>query len=465
MIKERRIKGFDPNEKLFLHIKNRIFFYGSSLIPSQLRQYSYKYFIKNAFWSILGAILLRSQIIIISIFLSRILPIGQFGQVGLLRSTIGTFSIFASIGVSIGATKFISKSLAVGTLYIKSWVRFTYLITFIAAGLFGLGVYLFASPISASVLGDDNFTYYLRLSAIVIFINSVLTTQIGILNGFQKFKRVALLNLYGALVGFPLQVFFSWRYGIEGFLVGNALTTLIQMGFYHFIIVKLQGNINGEENKSLYTSDKWAFINFCVPAALSGFLVTPVSWYCNTVLVKGRNGYSEMAFFEIANNWRMILIFIPATISQVLLPNITAIFDKIRLKKLLYFNMLINAAIALGSALVLILLSPYLLRVYGNEYVKGSYTFNIVIASTVFVSVASVTGQLIAGKMKMWYGFLLNIIWAAFIIALSHYFIKTKSMGAEGLALAYFLSYCIHTVLQAMVFWFYFKTWKEPVAP
>jgi O-antigen/teichoic acid export membrane protein len=299
---------------------------------------------------------------------------------------------------------------------------------------------------------------FLRFSSIIIFLNCILSTQIGILNGFQSFKKIAVINLYGSLLAIPLQVYFTWLYQINGFIFASAVSCLIQALFNHMLIRK---HLSSFSVKVSLTKDlKFSFINFCIPAALSGLLVTPVSWYCNTILVKSENGFHEMAFFDIANNWRMILIFIPATISQVVLPKLSSMQNRAQLQKFLYFNIAINGGVALMLSLTLVVCSVPLLKLYGLHYVGGNFTLKILTLSSIFLAVGNVVGQLIAGKLKMWYGFVVNLIWAVVIIFLSSYLIRARHMGAEGLAWAYLFSYFIHTFLQLVIFFFYFKKTK-----
>lgn len=431
------------------------------LLPSRLRHYSYVYFLKNVFWSLFGALLLRSQIIIVSIFIGRILMISEFGKLGLLRSTIGTFTIFASVGVGLGATKFISEAIAFENHNIFSWVKFSYTVTFYSAGFFGIITYLIADDVGKSLLNDSHFGNYIKLSALLIFLNCILSTQIGILNGFQSFRRIAVLNMYGSILAISLQFYFTWLYHINGFILASSFSCVIQAGLNHFVIRSFLKQSASIVKNKLSKSLKKAFLNFCVPAALSGLMVTPVSWYCNTILVKGQNGFKEMAFFDIANNWRMILIFIPSTISQVVLPNITAINNRLKLRNFLYFNMLLNGCIALVSCALLLFLTIPLLKLYGDQFITGQFTFKILIISSIFLAIGNVIAQLIAGKLKMWYGFAVNIIWAIAIILLSIYFIEHQKMGAEGLAWAYLISYFIHTILQLFIFFIYFNNTKS----
>lgn len=441
-------------------IRKKFIFFAHTLFPFILSKPSYTYFLKNAFWSLLGAILLRSQIIIVSIFLGRILLIKEYGQLGLLRSTIGTFTIFASVGIGLGATKFISEAIFSGKKLISALIKFSYQVTFFVASLFGISTFLLARTVSNSLINEGVFAIYIQFAAVLIFLNCILSTQVGILNGLQSFKKVAVLNLYGSLLAIPLQLYFTWLYNIQGFIFASCLSSIIQIGFNHWSIRAYFNEFKEVEGQTVSIRMKIKFMNFCIPAALSGLLVTPVSWYCNTILVKSVNGFREMAFFDIANNWRMILIFIPATISQVVLPNISAIGEKLQLKKFLYFNMLLNGVITILSCLFLFIISIPLLKFYGQQYVYGDFAFKILITSSIFLAIGNVIGQLIAGKLKMWYGFTVNIIWAIVIILLSNYFISQKHLGAEGLAWAYLISYFIHTILQVIIFLFYFKKTK-----
>ena len=59
---------------------------------------------------------------------------------------------------------------------------------------------------------------------------------------------------------------------------------------------------------------------FSLPAILAGLMVGPTTWYCNYLLVTSKNGYEHMATFDIANQWRNTILFIPAALAQIALP-------------------------------------------------------------------------------------------------------------------------------------------------
>jgi Na+-driven multidrug efflux pump len=67
--------------------------------------------------------------------------------------------------------------------------------------------------------------------------------------------------------------------------------------------------------------------------------------------------------------------------------------------------------------------------------------------SAVLVSINNVVGQIITSKGKMWTGLFFNVLWALAMVLFSWYFIM-RGLGAEGLAIAYLLSYGLHSVWQ-----------------
>lgn len=62
-------------------------------------------------------------------------------------------------------------------------------------------------------------------------------------------------------------------------------------------------------------------------------MVGPVTWFCNYLLVNQQSGYEQMANFDIANQWRNTILFIPAALSQIALPLLSSnIHDKVQCK-------------------------------------------------------------------------------------------------------------------------------------
>ena len=119
-------------------------------------------------------------------------------------------------------------------------------------------------------------------------------------------------------------------------------------------------------------------------------------------------------------------------------------------RKLILLNLKINIGITALIAIVSALLSPFILKLYGNDF--NNYTPLLILLLTAVICAANnVIGQIIVSKGKMWIGFMVNTLWAVWLIAFSFLFVGKLKLGASGLALAFLVSYVLHSILQALL--------------
>lgn len=59
-----------------------------------------------------------------------------------------------------------------------------------------------------------------------------------------------------------------------------------------------------------------------VPSLLASVMVGPVLWWTKTYLIS-RSSYSEMAVYDVAEQWYTIVLFVPVTLAQIILPMLT----------------------------------------------------------------------------------------------------------------------------------------------
>lgn len=65
------------------------------------------------------------------------------------------------------------------------------------------------------------------------------------------------------------------------------------------------------------------------------------------MLVK-HNGYGDLAVYEVADQWKTIILFIPTAVSQIALPILSSMVnvDKSKYWKVLKLNIILNGGIA-----------------------------------------------------------------------------------------------------------------------
>jgi len=174
--------------------------------------------------------------------------------------------------------------------------------------------------------------------------------------------------------------------------------------------------------------------------------VMPVVWLTNTILVNQQNGYAELGRFNAANQWRLLIIFIPQILSTVMLPILSDAFsdnNKETFGAALRINLILTWVIALPLTIVIIAIREPLSELFGKYY-SGMEILIVILMVTSFLSIINaVIGTALAGSGKMWLGTMMNVCWAVALISAT--IILAPIYGGLGLALAYLFAYSLHT--------------------
>lgn len=409
----------------------------------------FEHLVVHSFWSVFGTLLSRGSMLVSTIILARILDAIAYGQLGILRSTVNFFVVFAGFGLGNTTSRYIALNKKDNIREARRIYDISLIFNFIMAVMVSLIVYVFAKQISIWSFNDVILYRQIRVSSFLLFFATMNGVLAGSLAGFQDFKTIATNSFYSTAIQSILSLIGAKFYGIAGSLIGFGL------GYIYLYILNKRA-INkcfGLEKKAIsfadFFSEKKSFLySFSLPAALSSFLVTPVFWWAKTYMIRSTS-FREMAFFDVADQWRLIVLFIPSALMQIVLPALT-ISNEEDYKKTLRFNIKLNLFFTLIIAVPLILLSKYILALYGKDY-NNPQLFIVLISSTLISSFCSVIGLALASKGKMWTGFFFNLFWAVCFILFTIYFIN-QGYGATGLAYAISLSYLIHGATQFIHF-------------
>ena len=403
----------------------------------------------GAFWSIFGSIISKAINLLSFIILARVITQESYGELGIIRSTLNMFAVATGMGIGYTATKYIAQyrnlnpSLA-GNIYALS----NYLS--IVVGVIGtICLLLLSNTIAETSLGAPHLSTTIKLGAIVLFFTTINGIQSGALNGFEAFNKSAINQIVAGIIQGVLIILLGFYYGINGCVIALGIGCII-LGILNKISISEElknSNINCDI-KNIDQSTISILWKFSIPTLLSSLMVTPVLWLSRTILIN-ESGYEQMAIFDVADQWSMSVIFIPNALAQIALPilsNTLSFGEKNKYIKLVKFNLIANFIVASTVSVVVIILSPYILKMYGPEYSNRMPLIFMMIA-TVCMSICNVVGQVIASQGKMWIGFGFNLIWGVCLIFFTSIFAK---QGAMGLALAITCSYIIHFIGQGL---------------
>lgn len=403
----------------------------------------------HSVWILAGNIISKFLLLISTILISKIISKEEYGQFGIVKSTILMFSAFAGLELGMTATKYISQYRDTDKKKVENILGLSNLFALLISLTIAFLIYFFSDTIAVKI-NAPSLSPIIKLSSFIVFFSSINGIQAGVFSGIEKFKELSINTSIAGIASSVGMLVGAKYYGITGVMLffGSNYVILFILNyvhlkkyFYSVYSISIFKKSNFEEFRVLW--------QFSLPAILAGLMVGPVTWLCNYYLVNEKNGFSEMAYFDIANQWRNTILFIPAALSQIALPMLSSsLLDKNEYKSTYIKNLKLNLYVALIMVVVFVILSPLIIHSYGNQYKNAHIPLILMLVTTGLVAINNVIGQVIASKNKMWLGFYVNLIWGVFLISFSYLFIVILKMGATGISLAYLLSYLLHTIIQ-----------------
>lgn len=411
----------------------------------------------GAFWSTIGAGVSQILMLVSSIIIARILGREHFGEYGIVLSTVGVFNVVAGFGLGTTATKFVAEYKRTDPARAGRIIALSNIVA-MGTGTFFVVVLLVIAPwLSTSTLAAPQISGLIQIGACIVLFSAVNSSQIGALAGFEAFRGIAKLNLINGILMFLLVAGGVLLWGIVGAMIGQVVSMGISCIFAIFALRSEARRYSVPLEYAGCWAERSVLTSFSLPAVLAGIMVSPVTWACSAILVNEPNGYAEMGIFSAANSWQKVILFLPGCLSVMALPMLSELYgknDRRTYLKALWYNILLNSGVAFTVACCVAAVSVLIMRCYGENFSSGVIVLVLLSFSAALNASVSVIGQAIASIGKMWWGWLLNFVWAI-VILVGAWILRHD--GASGLALAYLISYVIHFINVTIVTNVYIK--------
>ena len=183
------------------------------------------------------------------------------------------------------------------------------------------------------------------------------------------------------------------------------------------------------------------------PVLLTAFIVTPVPWIANALLVNQPGGYDQMGLYSAAFRWYAVLVFVPSTILQPLLPVLSGELAKgdygmvVRVLKKTCF---LSVCVVAPFAMVLCLASPIVMGWYGKGFETGWLTLCVVALTAVVYTLHMNIYQYIFAEGRLWLVFGIQMLWSTTYLLVVY---LMRSYGSLTLACANFSAYVLSDAL------------------
>lgn len=421
-------------------------------IRKKLQSDLIKRILKAITFGIGGMAIAKGILLLINMVVARLLDKQNYGAYSLINNTVQTFLLFASAGLGITLTRYVAlyrdKNKDLVGILIKSLL----IINIILSAIISIFIFVFSSNLSEILNIDFDISIYLKITAFVIFFASLALIWQSMLQGFEKFKSLAISQIFSHIFTLIITFIITKFFGLMG-----AIISLLILQIMSFITMFIAGKkiIQDSEIKLrcqfMHPEVKKAIRNFTIPAFLSSVFIMPLTWYTNVTFTR-ECGYEQYAAFSICIQWLTIINYLPQQLGQVK-PIYTQLYDEGKIeefKKVVYKMIQFSALFSIVISIILGILNQFILEIYGNEYKGAGIAFIIIMVTSIFMTVQTQFGAVYQAIGKVWLSFSLNAIWAIVFLLLFYTFLQYSIMGY---ALTYLTSYMVYGIISYIVFY------------
>jgi O-antigen/teichoic acid export membrane protein len=350
---------------------------------------------RNTLWSLAGSVMWQGSSLLSAIMVARMLGVTRFGQLALIQATVLMAGTLGEMGLALTSTKFVSRwrttdPQRAGTLI--GWTLQTTVMSGIVLGI-ALGSIGPRVPISGLAgLGPELWT-----GCILLIFEMLNRVQLGALAGLEAFTSSAIIQASRGILMLPTVWLGAHYGGLQGALASMAVVSLVAFAVGHVVLrsaarrfnIALQYGAPLQTHVLATSASLWT----------GTLLLTGTAWLASVLLTRQPSGLTEVAVFYAADRWKALLLFLPQTLFQVVLPMLSSFHAAADLPSCRrIFTAALGATVAVTGlgAIAVSAMSTLLMSSYGSDFTPGASV--LVLSATLAV----VTSMYTVGSSALW---------------------------------------------------------------
>ena len=412
-------------------------------------------FAKGVFWSFVGTVIFQLLTFVAYVAVARFLGKVGYGEFGMILSTMGMFGIFAGMGLGLTATKHVAEFRLKDPARAGQIIGMSSIAALISGGITAFILLIISPYLATHTINAPHLVWELRIGCGLLFFGAVNGAQLGALSGLEAFRTIAKVNLVRGVLNFLAIVVGVYFWALPGAVGATVVSGAASWLVYHVALRIEAKKANISVSFRNICSELPLLWSFSLPAFLGSALVGPVLWGARVMLANQVDGYAQLGVFAAAQSVMTAIRNLPAVTSKVSLPILSQLYtdeDKIRYKMMLWKLVKLYALGCIIIMLPLCLFSRLIMSIYGKGFSEGAMILCILAIATSLWIITTVAGQAIASSGKMWWGFLLNALWGFSLLVCSS--LMVSRFGVLGLALAFLIAYCLHSLWTGLYVYF-----------
>ncbi len=402
-----------------------------------------------------GAIGIRLVIsAIVQRFLSEYVgPVGQY-KIGQLRSLSLLLMSITSLGTFNGIVKYIAEYKQ-DKLNLQKLFSSVFVFLIIGVSITTSVFLLFSSEISYYLFSTEEYSYLIKLTAVIVPFIAVQRVFNGVINGLSEYKKFAKIDLISYLLSAVFTIVFLFQYNLDGVLISIAITPIIQVLVMLYFFYKVLREYIQFKSLKLQAPMARALFAFTLMSFVSSILLPIVEIDIRAMLdekLSGRDAgiWTNMTF--ISQNY---MVFSSSIFTLYVIPKFAGIYNKENFKnEVISIYKTLLPLFALGMILVFVFRDVVIDLIYPGQ-IEMAPLFKWQLMGD-FVRLASLVlaHQFLAKKLVLNFIFT-EIMSLALFYGFAYYF--AGIYGIEGVVMAHFLRYVVYFIVVFLLVFRYFK--------
>ena len=402
-------------------------------------------------WSSLGAFGWRALTALSSVLVARILTPAGFGELGVVRATANLFTVYAGFRMGTTATKHLAEYKDSDPGRAGRILRMALVMSAIFCAITGGVLVLGGGWIAESQLNNPDLSMAVRISGLFLFFQAYSSVRETILIGVEDFKAYARVNVVKGLLTALLIVPGAWFWGVTGATAGLALSAFLTYLVLQYYIRRALAAYGVDENQpfSAWKAELPLLWTFALPGILVGVVSATTLWWGRTVLADEPQGYIQLGLFEAANQWRTMILFLPAILARVAMPVLSETYgrpDKQDFNAAVVLQFRAMLLITLPLTVLVIAAAELLMVVFGEAYANSGPILPLLMVSVFAFALNQALRKVQDGTGKIWENLAMQVAWAvAFVVVL---LVPEGPVDAVRLGWAFLASEVVMALLQ-----------------
>lgn len=356
----------------------------------------------------------------------------------------------ANGGINSGITKYVAEykedESAIKKI-LSNALQITLFFTFIVS----LGLIILHNQLSRLVMLSDEYGYVFLIFGFTIFLYTLNTLLISILNGYKEFKRYVIVNISGTIVGLLFTICFVFSMGLKGALISAVSYQSVVFFITFWICRKAPWLSVIYYRERLDRKMLRRFLNYSAMTLVS-LSVVPVSQMLLRGYVISEISMTEAGWWEAMNRISNVyLMVITTSFSIYYLPRLSEIkeISELRYEIFKCYKVIIPILLS-GLTLVYLLRHFVVMILFSPDFYPMESLFIWQLLGDFFKISSWLLAFLMVAKSMAKTFIATEVVFSGLFVVLGYLFMNLN--GVVGITQAYFVNYVIYTVCMVVIF-------------